>query len=440
MRAHRLSAHMGTMTLTLGADQPITGFIVNDLEGDQLTGEAGAEPGLQLPYLDVDAPGFAWPTHAPVGLPPRTPLVPADRVRADNPGVPVQVKRNRDALRGQGDVNPSHPEPTAALPSRKSLRHARAAEPATVVEPLDLPAPWDLPELPEDTSTEERDRERAALADDLEAALNAALEAEPDLKGQPSRKEWFDRAEALAVGIRSGQVPESEYMSMLKSYGPFPLLRPAPRDFRPLLVLSVLFGFLGADRFYRGRHASGALKLLTAGGLGIWWIFDIVAILRGKATDKAGRRFNGDRTHRIIAGVLAALVIAGLIGGAVTILTPASVTTASKVVEAVAPKPAPVLAWAQITSGSGSTPPGTFTVSGDRLRLTYKFAAPVYVYLQEEGNMPEPSRGEALLLKETPSEGVTEIPVTPGTYHLKVVTEGSAWTVAVEDLDLRHNG
>ena len=44
------------------------------------------------------------------------------------------------------------------------------------------------------------------------------------------------------------------------------------------LVLSVLVGGLGIDRFYIGDTGLGVLKLITGGGLGVWWIVDMFVI------------------------------------------------------------------------------------------------------------------------------------------------------------------
>jgi hypothetical protein len=49
--------------------------------------------------------------------------------------------------------------------------------------------------------------------------------------------------------------------------------------------LGLFLGILGIDRFYLGKHNTGALKLLTAGGFWIWWLIDLVSYIRGKALD-----------------------------------------------------------------------------------------------------------------------------------------------------------
>lgn len=44
------------------------------------------------------------------------------------------------------------------------------------------------------------------------------------------------------------------------------------------LALSILVGGLGVDRFYIGDIGAGVGKLITAGGLGIWYIIDMFNI------------------------------------------------------------------------------------------------------------------------------------------------------------------
>ena len=44
------------------------------------------------------------------------------------------------------------------------------------------------------------------------------------------------------------------------------------------LIMSVVFGSLGVDRFIMGKIGTGILKLITFGGLGIWWLVDVILI------------------------------------------------------------------------------------------------------------------------------------------------------------------
>lgn len=54
------------------------------------------------------------------------------------------------------------------------------------------------------------------------------------------------------------------------------------------IILSILLGELGVDRFYLGYTGLGILKLITAGGFGIWWLIDLILIATGKMTAKDG--------------------------------------------------------------------------------------------------------------------------------------------------------
>lgn len=60
-------------------------------------------------------------------------------------------------------------------------------------------------------------------------------------------------------------------------------------DWTILLILSVLLGGLGVDRFFSGHIGLGVLKLITLGGCGIWAIIDIIMIATGKFRDGEGR-------------------------------------------------------------------------------------------------------------------------------------------------------
>ena len=51
---------------------------------------------------------------------------------------------------------------------------------------------------------------------------------------------------------------------------------------------SLFLGFVGVDRFYMGYVWLGILKLITFGGLGIWWLIDLIRIITGDLTPKNG--------------------------------------------------------------------------------------------------------------------------------------------------------
>ena len=56
------------------------------------------------------------------------------------------------------------------------------------------------------------------------------------------------------------------------------------------LALSVLGGVFGLHRFYVGRNTSGVWMCVTLGGLGIWYLYDVVVIAAGDFHDAEGRR------------------------------------------------------------------------------------------------------------------------------------------------------
>lgn len=57
------------------------------------------------------------------------------------------------------------------------------------------------------------------------------------------------------------------------------------RSLNVAIVLSLFLGWTGIDRYYLGKIGTGILKMITFGGLGIWWIIDLY-ILVGSKTPK----------------------------------------------------------------------------------------------------------------------------------------------------------
>lgn len=60
------------------------------------------------------------------------------------------------------------------------------------------------------------------------------------------------------------------------------------KDWIVTLVIAVLLGGLGIDRFYAGSIGLGVLKLITFGGFGLWWLIDIILLVTGNYKDGNG--------------------------------------------------------------------------------------------------------------------------------------------------------
>ena len=64
---------------------------------------------------------------------------------------------------------------------------------------------------------------------------------------------------------------------------------PSDKDFITTLLICVFLGGLGVHRFFVDKMGTGVLMLVTLGGLGIWWIIDIILIVTGSFEDSEGR-------------------------------------------------------------------------------------------------------------------------------------------------------
>lgn len=64
----------------------------------------------------------------------------------------------------------------------------------------------------------------------------------------------------------------------------------SPKSKEILIILAVLLGVVGVDRFYRGQAGLGVVKLLTFGGCGIWALIDYIMYIIGDLpNDSDGR-------------------------------------------------------------------------------------------------------------------------------------------------------
>lgn len=55
------------------------------------------------------------------------------------------------------------------------------------------------------------------------------------------------------------------------------------------LMLCIFVGGFAGHRFYTGKTGSAFLFIVTAGGFLIWWIIDLIKIIKGEFTDSEGR-------------------------------------------------------------------------------------------------------------------------------------------------------
>lgn len=81
---------------------------------------------------------------------------------------------------------------------------------------------------------------------------------------------YFPSASALTVKQIFETIPEEKkaMLGMLEF-----------KDPTIALIISILVGALGIDRFYIGDNTQGVLKLITCGGFGLWTIVDWFLIM-----------------------------------------------------------------------------------------------------------------------------------------------------------------
>lgn len=109
----------------------------------------------------------------------------------------------------------------------------------------------------------------------------------PDPYGQPVTRYWDGNTWTDQTGPFAAP-PLGAALAMqatVDSYG-----NPVSSSSRLAAALLCAFlGPLGVHRFYVGKVGTGLLQLVTVGGLGIWYLVDLILILVGQFRDAQGR-------------------------------------------------------------------------------------------------------------------------------------------------------
>ena len=83
----------------------------------------------------------------------------------------------------------------------------------------------------------------------------------------------------------------------------------APREYLYAWLYALFLGFFGGDRFYLGKIGTGILKLITVGGLGLWWAIDLILTILGAQTDEQRRPPEDYERWRRISWIITAIVV-----------------------------------------------------------------------------------------------------------------------------------
>jgi len=81
----------------------------------------------------------------------------------------------------------------------------------------------------------------------------------------------------------------------------------SPKSRLTTLLLSAMLGVFGAHRFYVGKTGTGLAMLFTLGGMGLWYVYDLVMISTGSFRDSNGLLVtNWEQDNGHIPGTLTA--------------------------------------------------------------------------------------------------------------------------------------
>ena len=176
-------------------------------------------------------------------------------------------------------------------------------------------------------------------------------------------------------------------------YGHVPYATGPGKSFLTTWLLSLLLGNLGVDRFYLGKIGTGIAKLLTAGGLGIWSIVDLIITLTGNTRDKDGRPLEGYPENKVKAWIITGVVwVLGMVVG--TLVTLASIASTAAVVNELQKSSASQSAASEDPAASKAAPAPSSGAAAD---------ADSFVVTVSEGNTVKVTVIDSLYVTEIPT-------------------------------------
>lgn len=141
---------------------------------------------------------------------------------------------------------------------------------------------------------------------ELNSCANPAVPASLKCSGHGICADWFETA---AGGASASELSFCQCDSSWAD----PECSTPRKSQATAFLLSVFLGVFGADQFYLGYvWPQGIFKLLTLGGAGVWWIYDVVRVGSSPIFASDDYRVSADVSHW--AYVLTVITLMGVIG------------------------------------------------------------------------------------------------------------------------------